>query len=136
MPLMTWTEKMSVGVAVLDGDHRKLVGMVNTLFDEIQSGKGKEGVGKTLDSLVSYTVEHFKREEQFFAKTSYSESAAHIAEHQKLCKQVADVQQRYKAGATTALTLEVMSFLKNWLTNHIMGSDKKYGPHLNSKGIK
>ena len=135
MPLMTWTEKMSVGVAVLDNDHRKLVEMVNVLFDEIKSGKGKEGVGKTLDSLVAYTVEHFKREEQLFAKTLYSESAAHTAEHQKLCKQVGEIQQKYKAGATTAITLEVMSFLKNWLTNHIMGLDKKYGPHLNSKGI-
>jgi hemerythrin len=29
-----------------------------------------------------------------------------------------------------------MTFLKNWLTNHIQGADKKYGPVMNKKGIK
>src|SRR5450631_3032933 len=55
--------------------------------------KGNEGVGRTLNGLLSYTVEHFKREEQLFAKTGYSESAAHTKEHQNLCKQVADPRE-------------------------------------------
>jgi hemerythrin len=38
MPLMTWTPKLSVGVAVLDEDHKKLVGMVNELYDAMQAG--------------------------------------------------------------------------------------------------
>jgi hemerythrin len=32
--------------------------------------------------------------------------------------------------------MEVLNFLNNWLVNHIQHSDKDYGPHLNSKGIK
>lgn len=136
MPLMTWTDKMSVGVAVLDNDHKKLVDMVNNLFDGIQAGQGKDALGKILDGLIAYTVEHFKREEQFFAQTGYSEAAAHKAIHEDLCKQVLAVQEKYKSGATTTLSLEVMNFLKNWLVNHIQGADKKYGPHLNAQGIK
>ena len=45
MPLMTWTEKLSVGVGVLDEDHKRLVGMVNELYDAMQAGHGKETVG-------------------------------------------------------------------------------------------
>ena len=33
------------------------------------------------------------------------------------------------------MTVEVMNFLKDWLSNHIQTSDKKYGPFLNSKGV-
>jgi len=33
------------------------------------------------------------------------------------------------------ITVEVMNFLKDWLNNHIIGTDKKYGPFLNSKGV-
>jgi hypothetical protein len=36
----------------------------------------------------------------------------------------------------TALSLEVMNFLKTWLLKHIRGSDKACGPHLNSMGIR
>ena len=136
MPLMTWTEKMSVGIGVIDTDHQKLVSMVNELYDGIQAGKGKEKLGSVLDALVDYTKMHFAREEKFFAQTAYPDSAAHKKEHEALTKQVADVQAKFKAGATSTLSLEVMNFLKNWLINHIQGSDKKYGPHLNGKGVK
>ena len=136
MPLMTWTDKMSVGVQALDDDHKKLVGMVNTLFDGIQAGQGKDAVGRILDGLIQYTVEHFKREEDFFAQTGYADAAAHKAMHQALCQQVLDVQKKFNEGASATLSLEVMNFLKNWLINHIQGTDKKYGPFLNGKGIK
>lgn len=135
MPLMTWNDKLSVGVNVIDDDHKKLVGMVNELYDGISAGHGKEAVGKVLDKLVDYTKFHFAREEQYFAKTAYPAAAAHKKEHDDLTKQVLDVQAKYKSGSVATLSLEVMNFLKNWLINHIQGSDKKYGPHLNAKGI-
>lgn len=135
MPLMTWTDKLSVGVNVIDDDHKKLVNMVNELYDGITAGKGKEALAKILDELVNYTKIHFDREEQLFAKTGYPAAAAHKKEHDDLTKQVLDVQAKYKNGSVATLSLEVMNFLKNWLVNHIQGSDKKYGPHLNAKGI-
>ncbi|MBZ0152073.1 MAG: bacteriohemerythrin [Planctomycetes bacterium] len=136
MPLMAWNDKFSVGVDVIDQDHKKLVSMVNELYDAIQAGKGKEKVGPVLDGLIDYTKMHFAREEKFFAQTAYPDTAAHKKEHETLTKQVLDVQSKYKGGATSTLSLEVMNFLKNWLINHIQGSDKKYIPHLNQKGIK
>jgi hemerythrin len=135
MPLMMWNDRLSVGVKVLDDDHKKLVGMINQLFDAIQSGHGKDSLGKILDGLIDYTKVHFAREEQFFVQTGYGASAAHKKEHDDLTRQVLDVQKKYNAGVTGTLSLEVMNFLKNWLLTHIQGSDQKYGPHLNGKGI-
>jgi len=135
MPLMTWNDRLSVGVKVLDDDHKKLVGMINQLFDAIQSGHGKDSLAKILDGLVDYTKVHFAREEQLFVQTGYAASADHKKEHDDLTRQVLDVQRKYKAGASGILSLEVMNFLKNWQINHIQGSDQKYSPHLNGKGI-
>ena len=50
-------------------------------------------------------------------------------------QQVLDVQQKYSSGASAALSIDVLRFLKSWLINHIQGSDQKYRPHLNAKGI-
>ena len=135
MPLMTWTEKLSVGVGVLDEDHKRLVAMVNELYDSMQAGHGKETLGRILHDLVEYTTVHFAREEKFFAQTGYSAAAAHKQEHDTLTQQVLDVQHKYMAGASAALSIDVLRFLKSWLINHIQGSDQKYRPHLNGKGI-
>ncbi len=136
MPLMEWNEKMSVGVKQFDDEHKKLVAMVNELFDAVQAGKGKESLGKILDNLIAYTKSHFANEERYFAQHGYPDQDAHKKEHEALAKQVADVQQKYHSGATATLSMEVMNFLKNWLVKHIQGTDKKYGPFLNAKGVK
>ncbi len=135
MPLMTWTEKLSVGVVVLDEDHKRLVSMVNELYDSMQAGHGKETLGRILNDLVHYTKVHFAREEKFFAQSGYPAAAAHKHEHDALTQQVMEVQQKYMAGASAALSIDVLRFLKSWLINHIQGSDQKYRPHLNAKGI-
>jgi hemerythrin len=136
MALMTWTDSMSVGVKVLDEDHKKLVGMVNELHDGILGGHRQEALGIVFNKLVSYTKVHFAREEEFFARTGYPAAAEHKKVHDELVKKASELQARYQEGATSMLSLETMSFLKNWLAHHIGGDDKKYGSHLNAKGIR
>lgn len=136
MPLMEWSPKLSVGINQFDGEHQKLVGMVNDLFDAVGAGKGKERLGTILDGLISYTQSHFLAEEKLMKLHAYANFTAHKAEHDALTKQVLEVQAKFRAGATAALSVEVMNFLKNWLIKHIMGTDKGYGPHLNGKGVK
>jgi hemerythrin len=79
---------------------------------------------------------HFGREEKFFAQTGYPATAPHKQEHDALTRQVIDVQQKYAAGATATLSIDVLHFLKTWLLKHIQGSDQKYREHLNAKGIR
>jgi hemerythrin-like metal-binding protein len=135
MPLMTWTDRLSVGVKVLDEDHKRLIAMVNELYDAMQAGQGREALGRILDGLVRYTKEHFVREEKFFAQSGYPATAPHKQEHDALTQQVIEVQRKYAAGSAATLTLEVLQFLKKWLINHIQGSDQKYRAHLNARGI-
>ena len=68
-------------------------------------------------------------------QTSNDVEAVWNQEHADLTRQVLVVQQQYRSGTTNTLSLEVLNFLKNWLVNHIQGSDKKCGPHMNTNGI-
>ncbi len=136
MPLMEWSDKLSTGVPSIDQQHKKLVGMANTLYDAMKAGHGKEVLNETLAGLINYTVTHFNYEEKLFAQTGYPKAAPHVKEHEDLKKQVLAIQEKMKAGVSFAQSMEVMEFLKNWLINHIMGSDKAYAPHLTAKGIK
>ena len=136
MPLMTWTDSMSVGVKMLDDDHKKLIDMVNELHDGILEGHRREALGHVLDELVKYTKIHFMHEEEMFRRTAYPGGDAHKKEHEDLVQKAADLQSRFKMGPTSMLSLEVMGFLKSWLNHHIKGSDKAYTVHLNSNGIR
>jgi hemerythrin len=134
MPLMTWTSELSVGVTVLDEDHKKLVAILNELHDGMAAGQGRATLGKVFDGLVEYTKTHFAREEQFLFETEYPRAEVHKKQHEDLTMRVTDLQTRYRNGALT-LTKEVLNFLKDWLTYHIKGHDQKYGAHLHGKGI-
>ncbi|MGA3011944.1 MAG: bacteriohemerythrin [Terracidiphilus sp.] len=135
MPLLEWNESMSVGIKVIDDDHKKLIDMLNELNEGILAGKTSEALEDVIEGLLRYTRYHFAREERLFAQTGYPGGAAHKAEHDLLTRRVSNLQARFETGQSIILSMEAMEFLKNWLTNHIMGSDQEYGPHLNAKGI-
>jgi hemerythrin len=132
---MIWNDKLSVGVEVIDEDHKKLIAMINEMYDAILAGMGKKVVGDILDRLVHYTSFHFAREEALFAQTGYSDAAAHKAEHDAMAKWAIQAELDFHQGTLPAPSLEVINRLKDWLFEHINGTDKLYGPHLNAAGI-
>ncbi len=134
MTYIQWTTDLSVGVEAADDDHKRLIDLINQLHEGMNHEQGKEIVGKVLDELESYTRYHFAREEELFERTGYP-AADHKREHRELVEQVVTLQSRYKSGET-ALAIETLDILKEWLTVHIQGTDKKYHDHLNANGIR
>lgn len=134
MALMTWSDSLSVNIKEIDEQHQKLVGMINDLHDAMKVGKGSDVTGTILTGLVQYVAVHFAAEEKLMKAHSYPEFLKHKAEHENLTKQAMELQKQFNEGKPV-LTVELMNFLKNWLTTHIQGTDKKYGPFLNGKGI-
>ena len=49
--------------------------------------------------------------------------------------QVLAFKTKFEAN-TVGLSMEVMTFLSNWLQGHIKGEDKKYTPCFNANGLK
>lgn len=135
MDFMTWTNDLSVGVAVMDDDHKKLIGIINQLHYGIKAGHDKEILGAVLGQLMEYTRFHFAREEEFFLKTNYLGAATHKMEHESFISRISNLQTRFKSAPAIMLDLELMRFLRDWLLTHIQGSDKKYGPYLNTHGF-
>jgi hemerythrin len=59
MALITWNDSLSVKVAEIDEQHKKLIAMINELNDAMRLGKGKDVLGKIVNGLVTYTTTHF-----------------------------------------------------------------------------
>lgn len=124
MTYLAWSNDLAVGNSFIDGDHQKLIDMVNRLHVLMSEGKGKDVLGKVLHNLVTYTKEHFRREEDLMRKISFPGLADHKAEHEKLLAQVLELQMKFESGAAT-LSIQVLHFLRDWLINHIGKSDKE-----------
>lgn len=134
MSLITWSDRLSVGVKEIDTQHKKLVDIINQLHDAMAVGHGKDVLVKVLDELVDYTVYHFATEERLMKAHGYDHHFTHEHEHRDLVNTVAELQAAMKSGGAS-LTLTTMHFLRDWLNHHILESDVKLGKFLNTQGI-
>ena len=132
--LMQWGPQFSVNIRQFDNQHKRLIDIVNQLNDAINQGKGHAALKSILDNLIQYTVTHFDDEEKVMSQHSYPGLDQHIKLHNELKKTAVELQKKFQNN-NTALSSEVMDFLRGWLINHIQGADKQYGIYLNSKGI-
>lgn len=133
MGYFSWSADLSVGSTFIDNDHRKLIGLVNQLHEAMSLGHGKDIMETVLVELIKYTKEHFKREEDHMQKIQYADRVAHKVEHDKLLHEVLELQKKFKDGSVM-LTIQVSKFLREWLVNHIMKSDKKLAAAIKNAG--
>lgn len=134
MPIISWSDGLSVNVTVIDEQHKKLIDIVNRLFDAMKAGKAKGVVGQTIDELREYTVYHFATEEKYFADLNYPDSKVHNAEHLLFVEKLDDLKMDMAQGKL-GIGLELMNFLSNWLTNHIRITDQNYSAFFNENGV-
>ena len=135
MALITWSNMLSTGIGEQDNQHKKLIDLINQLNDAMQAGHGADVLGKVLSELVNYTVFHFSYEEKLMAQHKYEDTPAHKAEHAKFVQTVGDFKKKFDSGSAV-ISVEIMNFLRDWLTSHIMKTDKKLGQSLNKLGVK
>lgn len=135
MALIVWGPMLNVGVKEIDDQHRKLVDLVNQLNDAMAAGKGRNTLAPVLDELVRYTQYHFGTEERLMAKHPGSQSAAHKGEHQKFIADVSAFKKKFDSG-NAMISTEIMIFLRDWLSKHILQTDKKFAQALNAAGVK
>lgn len=133
--MIQWDGSLSVNVAEIDGQHQKLVKMINELNDAMRAGKSREILGKIVAGLISYVEIHFATEEKYFAKFNYPETIPHKQEHAAFTTKVNDVAGKFKSGHL-GISIELMDFLSTWLGKHIKGTDKKYSAFFNANGLK
>jgi hemerythrin len=125
MSYLQWTDNLSVGVTRMDDHHKKLIELINLLFDAM-SGDATSTVDTVLSDLLDYTRYHFGEEEKLLAACGYPDLEAHQGVHRDMVKEVLDMRERYMANPTSVPASEALDFLSKWLMRHIIGKDLRY----------
>ncbi len=133
MFLFGWNNSYSVGISMIDSQHQQLFDLINQLHTSMVEKKSSEVMSKTLNSLIDYTVKHFAAEEKLLNSHNYADLDKHKVVHQSFTQKIRGLQDEFKSGKP--VTIELMSFLQNWLVEHIKGTDMRYATVLKSKGV-
>lgn len=136
MSLIKWNdETFSVQNATIDSQHKQLIDMINELNDAMTSRNGFEITSQILEKTLDYTYYHFQNEADLMEKFSYPEKEGHLAQHQAFKIKVATFRRRDQAH-DGIVPRELLIYLRDWLTNHILLTDKKLGAFLLEQGEK
>jgi hemerythrin-like metal-binding protein len=128
-----WKPEYSVLHPGIDSQHQRLVGLLNDLFAAMTEGQGRTAVQRTLTGLANYTKTHFSYEEQQMEKAGYPAMPQHQEQHRKLLQQVDRYVQNWNDDQSVS-AVELGTFLKDWLLNHIGQTDLPLAEYLNPQG--
>ena len=126
-----WTEDISVGNEIIDGQHKRLLDQINKILDEIFSGVDHEKVKEAIQFLDKYIQEHFTYEETYMTNINYP----HLIEHKNLHHEFIQKYYKFKEDFNTGINKELLmeeveSYIGLWWVNHIGKEDKKYQLYL------
>lgn len=123
MAHISWTDDLSVGIDVIDTQHRRIVDYINQLHD-IRGNPDRNVVGDVIENLVDYTYTHFAFEETMLEDARYPLVEAHKKVHEKFIQRVDEFKSRFAQGENVAEAL--CDMLAAWLFDHIRQDDKAY----------
>lgn len=128
--ILSWDSSYSVGDAILDKQHKKLMGLCNQLANctDDENGSADSPFHKILDELSAYACEHFKTEEAILQACAYPRLATQAWDHAEYQKHVAEALVSAGRGALSKTDLQ--GLLSNWWNDHILISDMDYRGHV------
>lgn len=134
MPELVWLDTYTVGVHELDRQHQTIIGLINELNAEDQTGHAPDAVDRILDQLAEYVTIHFRLEEDYMERFDYEDVEAHLEEHVRYIETIAKLTQDQIENQGNVHG-ELIAFLNQWWTSHILDTDKKYTKTFNTHGL-
>jgi len=131
-----WTDDLSVGVELIDDQHKMLLKHLNHLTKAVEHQQGATEIPNMLGFLIDYTDFHFSMEERNMSAHGYPDFEAHKAKHDEFKTILADMESEFRDDGPTAILAEsIDTLLVNWLLKHIRAVDTQFGAFLKNNGI-
>lgn len=125
---MPWTPNLSVGVKMIDDQHKMWFEKAEKLFEAGKNHQAKEYIGELLTFLDDYTKKHFADEEKYMLSIHYPEYEAQKKAHTAFIAELAKLRDDFKtSGGSLLVILNADQMVVDWLTKHISNMDKKIG---------
>ena len=131
LPFFEWSGAHTLGVPLMDEQHKNLAAHINGLSQELKAGHDSEQLGKSLGRLIEAARAHFADEQQLLASAGIGAAAErHKHEHRSL---IQDLESQTIRLDSRSMSL-TMHYVNDWLSRHI-ATDAPYAKQLVERGI-
>jgi len=128
MTLLQWKSSYSLGIPSVDLEHRELIGMINTVYSQLEDETGPDLIEACLEDIYAAIASHFALEERHMREAGYAEYPAHKDEHEDLLDQLRDLMDGFMDNPVTGSVM-LQDRLADWFGNHFATFDARL--HLN-----
>lgn len=131
------TAALLTGVAEIDDQHQVLINTINEASEKLANDRSGELLERITRDLLAYAIYHFETEEKLIKRYGYDleaagEATAHLREHRQFSEQVVALRNEIHGGKTPSAAA-LLTFLNDWLVNHIRNTDKLLGAYIVGK---
>ena len=133
--MIEWEDKFSLGISIIDEEHKKLIGILNKAILAKEHDVNTEEIKEVLREMNNYTITHFTTEEAYMKAFNYPEYQDHKEEHRVFSTEIIAYTYKVIKGDYQIIS-EIIEYLKQWLVNHIQVTDKKYIDCFKKNGLK
>jgi hemerythrin len=135
---MEWTEKLAIGISTIDSQHKELFKRINNLVIAIKERRCKAEIDGTITFLDDYARVHFSEEEKHMRDTNYGGLEEQREDHKKYLAALAELKEQASLprmqGASYDLSATTNQVVVDWIVDHILKVDMKFGAFLKKRG--
>ncbi len=135
---MEWNDKLATGIRTIDSQHKELFKRINNLVIAIKQQRCKSEIDSVLKFLDDYARVHFSEEEKHMRETDYPGTAEQQEDHRKYLEALAELKAQASQpriqGSSYDLSATTNQVVVDWIVDHIMKLDMKFGEFLREQG--
>jgi len=128
---VVWHHSYSMGIKVIDDQHKGLLDFVNDIFNHATGDEREERLWfkDVIQQAVDYVKEHFATEEKYMIATKFPDYAAHKKAHEEFTLTVIKSVKDFDTGKRLVLK-KFAYFLKDWVLSHVAVMDRQYADYF------
>jgi hemerythrin len=123
-----WKEEYSVGVPIIDEQHKIIFQQINQLYDAVEKEDLSKALKHAFSILEEYEMTHFNMEEELMNKMDFPGLREHKQHHEQFKRQIREIMLEYENGSLIQFAV-LLDFLKRWWEEHIITEDQQYAPY-------
>lgn len=134
---IAWADEYMTGVPLIDDQHKILINIINDVHHVLYGKYSRIALQRILLELRGYILYHFSAEELLMTRFKFDSAhpdkqQVHLQQHQGFSEWLDNLEQDIRHNRPVSLQA-LFTYLREWLINHILHTDKHFADFLNSR---